>query len=384
MTAFSVIVPCWGTEPYLHRCIDSILRQSYQDFELILVDDGSPDACGSICDKYALADDRVKVFHKKNAGVSMARNVGLDAAQGKYVLFVDSDDYLLPEALDTLWKTEQAHPADYLYFQHMEPDETGKASVQQEQNADCVLLSTEEERLRFLRNLIVVRQYSWAVWSGCFDRDVIEQNKLRFISECNNFGEDLAFTFTFICYSNRIQYLNVPLYYYDTTNESSAVNKSKGTVRIDDINEVLYYIKDAYREAFKRDDFDNIHYDIIKRHTGVLYRLETEISIYRQWDDALQKLRHKRFFAEKYRSGLQNAKKNTDPRRLMRWKAALVDQYLSTLDFSAFYWKLLLWKAVYYICSFFDIVIHFPNRAAMTILGVERYTRLKRKFGRPV
>ena len=87
----SVIVPVYKVEEYLHRCVDSILSQSFTDFELILVDDGSPDNCGKICDEYAQKDSRVKVFHKPNGGVSSARNYGLDNAKGEWIAFVDSE-----------------------------------------------------------------------------------------------------------------------------------------------------------------------------------------------------------------------------------------------------------------------------------------------------
>ena len=90
----SVIVPVYKAEAYLHRCVDSILAQTFQDFEVLLIDDGSPDRSGEICDEYARKDKRVRVFHKENGGVSSARNMGLDNARGEYVCFVDSDDWL--------------------------------------------------------------------------------------------------------------------------------------------------------------------------------------------------------------------------------------------------------------------------------------------------
>ena len=94
MPIVSVIVPVYKVENVLHYCIDSILNQTYKNFELILVDDGSPDNSGKICDEYAKKDNRIKVIYKENGGVSSARNCGIDAAKGKYVCFVDSDDYV--------------------------------------------------------------------------------------------------------------------------------------------------------------------------------------------------------------------------------------------------------------------------------------------------
>ena len=94
MPLISVIVPVYKVEPYIHRCVDSILEQTYQNLEIILVDDGSPDNCPAICDEYAAKDKRVKVIHKPNGGPSDARNVGMAAATGEYLSFVDSDDWL--------------------------------------------------------------------------------------------------------------------------------------------------------------------------------------------------------------------------------------------------------------------------------------------------
>ena len=103
MPTISVIVPVYKVEPYIRQCVESVLGQTYSNFELILVDDGSPDSCGSICDEYAEKDSRVRVVHQKNAGLSAARNAGLDIAKGEYVTFIDSDDFVREEYLDSLY-----------------------------------------------------------------------------------------------------------------------------------------------------------------------------------------------------------------------------------------------------------------------------------------
>lgn len=100
----SIIVPVYNVEKYLHRCVDSILLQTFTDFELLLIDDGSTDKSVDICDKYALKDSRIRVFHKKNGGVSSARNLGIKKSSGVYILFVDSDDYLSPSHLNNYIK----------------------------------------------------------------------------------------------------------------------------------------------------------------------------------------------------------------------------------------------------------------------------------------
>ena len=98
----SVIVPVYKVEQFIHRCVDSILNQTYTNLEIILVDDGSPDRCGEICDEYAEKDSRIRVIHQKNGGPSAARNAGLDICTGEYIAFVDSDDYIEPDMLQQL------------------------------------------------------------------------------------------------------------------------------------------------------------------------------------------------------------------------------------------------------------------------------------------
>ena len=116
MEKISVIVPVYQVEPYLHLCIDSILAQTYENFELILVDDGSPDNCGAICDEYAAKDNRIIVIHQENGGLSAARNTGLDwvfaNSHSRWITFVDSDDALAPIMLETLYQEAVSHGAD--------------------------------------------------------------------------------------------------------------------------------------------------------------------------------------------------------------------------------------------------------------------------------
>ena len=108
----SVIVPVYKVEPYLRECVDSIINQTYQNLEIILVDDGSPDNCGAICDEYAAKDSRVRVIHKENGGVSSARNAGIEAATGSYIGFVDSDDWIEPDMYENLLESLQRENAE--------------------------------------------------------------------------------------------------------------------------------------------------------------------------------------------------------------------------------------------------------------------------------
>lgn len=120
----SIVVPVYKVEPYLARCVESILHQTFSDWEMILVDDGSPDRCGAICDEYAQKDKRLRVIHQANGGLSAARNTGMTYCSGDYLLFVDSDDYLAETALQFLWEKAQEGPFDIVMAGHrrVEPD----------------------------------------------------------------------------------------------------------------------------------------------------------------------------------------------------------------------------------------------------------------------
>lgn len=127
----SIIVPVYNAEKYLNRCIDSILSQTMTDFELILIDDGSKDESGRICDEYAAKDARVRVIHKPNGGVSSARNLGIDHAKGKYIIFIDSDDYwLLPNCLESLTSIMDELGCDCVRGEYQGVDERGNIVVE--------------------------------------------------------------------------------------------------------------------------------------------------------------------------------------------------------------------------------------------------------------
>ena len=116
MPKVSVIVPVYKVEQYLRQCLESVLAQTFYDYELILVDDGSPDSCGAICEAYAAGDARIRVIHQENSGQGKARNVGMDQAVGKYLIFLDSDDYWLPSTLETLYTEAERNQTQVLAF----------------------------------------------------------------------------------------------------------------------------------------------------------------------------------------------------------------------------------------------------------------------------
>ena len=142
----SVIVPIYKVEKYLHRCIDSVLAQTFTDFELILVDDGSPDNCGKICDEYAEKDNRIHVIHKENGGLSDARNAGIDWAfansDSEWITFIDSDDWIHPKYLETLYNAVKETGCEISICGYEET--TGDSPKVDDINLQAVIVSTED------------------------------------------------------------------------------------------------------------------------------------------------------------------------------------------------------------------------------------------------
>jgi len=172
----SIIVPVYNVEPYLHRCVDSILAQTFQDFELILVDDGSPDGCPAICDAYAQADSRVRVIHKSNGGLSDARNAGLDIARGEYIGFVDSDDHISPTMYQRLLELVLRNHADIAATGYIEVLPDGREVSRSHQLETELLLS----RADFIDNFFPdnKRIIAACVWNKVYRKQIFSD--LRF------------------------------------------------------------------------------------------------------------------------------------------------------------------------------------------------------------
>lgn len=209
----SVIVPVYNAEKYLHRCIDSILAQTYTDFELLLIDDGSKDQSGEICDEYAQKDTRVHVFHQENGGVSSARNLGLDNAKGEWITFVDSDDWVVCFFLEELFKGSDTD-LSICGFKIQGSDE-----IWQCQPKDC---SLDKQGIINLFESVEYRSYYSTPWCKLYRRKIIDQNGIRFNEMLKN-GEDSLFVMQYFAYTKSIKQNSNQLYFYsrDTAGAST-------------------------------------------------------------------------------------------------------------------------------------------------------------------
>lgn len=182
---FSLIVPVYNVEQYLRKCINSIIFQTFQKWELILIDDGSPDESPYICDEYALNDSRIKVIHKKNGGVSSARNCGLNIAKGQWIWYVDPDDWIAENALNELSKVVLTHNTDCVIFGIEYYDEDGN------------IVGKEERTEKKGEKHIVLESNDYAPQSIIQKRSIIESNTIRF-TEGIRMGEDLELQYKFL------------------------------------------------------------------------------------------------------------------------------------------------------------------------------------------
>lgn len=216
----SVIVPVYNVEKYLTRCIESLINQTLNFIEIILVDDGSSDKSAEICDEFACKDNRIKVIHKKNGGLGMARNSGLDVAKGEYVSFIDSDDYIDHTMYQTMYEEMKRTDSDTCYCYFMRRSFGGnlekekmyleKKTYEKIDKINEILLEMLGAPASHSKDVV----FNMSVCKGLFSRSIIEDNKIIFESERNLICEDLIFDLEYLQLSKRVSIVNKALYYY--------------------------------------------------------------------------------------------------------------------------------------------------------------------------
>lgn len=239
MFKISVIVPVYNAEKYLHRCVDSILAQTFKDFELLLIDDGSTDGSGAICDEYAQKDSRVRVFHKENGGVSSARNLGLENARGEWILFVDSDDALSLDACAGLMQMQQEY--DCIIFGIKQKS----GSIWAPTKDGSVSLSDIRRDFRYWLNTELL---STSV-NKLYKRNLIKENYPDDIS----FGEDLMFCISYLEQCDKI-YFTTDCYYLHNNDNCNSLTHYVDDRRLLDIE--CYQAK--VLEFVSKDKMENI------------------------------------------------------------------------------------------------------------------------------
>lgn len=232
----SIIVPIYNVEKYLRRCIDSILVQTYTDFELILVDDGSPDGCPAICDEYAQTDGRIRVIHRENGGLSAARNSGLDTTKGEYVTFVDSDDWVHPEYLEYLYRAAREHGGQLSACKFIK---TGTVIESEQMRYAC----TMQDGLTWFKEDHV---NGVVAWGKLYHRSLFQS--IRY--PVGKIHEDEFTTYKLLHLAGDVAVIDCKLYYY-YINENSIMHSSYSVKRLavlDAIAEQCVFFKEIGRQ----------------------------------------------------------------------------------------------------------------------------------------
>ena len=270
----SIIVPVYNVEQHLERCLESIAVEMCDDYELLLIDDGSPDNCGAICDEYAAKDSRVRVLHKENGGVSTARNLGIDQAQGEWVTFIDADDYVHPDFLSSLYAQ---HSVDLIVgsFQSVGSDETWNG-ILEENNYDASAL---KENIVNLYSLINFR----TPWGKLFRTSIICENLITFDKRIH-IGEDSLFVLTYLLYTTSIRLSSKPYYFYERGNVGS-LSQSLYSI------EHHFFAIEAFNEKLNRlHRIFGVNVQRLQRENAIIYSSKQIDYIYHNKSSLMHKL----------------------------------------------------------------------------------------------
>lgn len=249
----SVIIPVYNAEKYLCRCVDSILTQTFSNLDILLINDGSSDNSGTICDEYALKDNRIKVFHKNNGGVSDARNVGIDNASGEWITFVDADDWISHQTFQTCI----GYLSDYelVRFSATMVFDPGLMKTK-------IININEHRKIKDYFDEIFSRRTLITVWGGIYKSDIVKKYNLSFDTNIKN-GEDWLFLMQYSLNVSKIRVINTPLYYYNMYNVSSCIH----TMSIDKLFESLIPFNRISEELRNRKEFQ---YSLINGKIAIL------------------------------------------------------------------------------------------------------------------
>lgn len=249
MELISVIVPVYKVEKYLEKCVKSIQNQTYTNLEILLINDGSPDNCGKICDKLAEEDPRIKVIHKTNGGLSSARNEGIKESHGKYICFVDSDDYIHEKYCEILYKALIETNSDISVVNYKETREENVPITNTSEIFGNIAdkKTTVYEGIEIIKEILNRKTFKNIPWNKLYKSEIIKNHPFR---EGTNF-EDIYFTFELLTDINKIVFTNEEYYYYIRRGDSIANTPSEKNLNdfLDAVLYRFYEIKDKYPEV---------------------------------------------------------------------------------------------------------------------------------------
>lgn len=268
----SIIIPVYKVEKYLEKCIQSVINQTYENLQIILVDDGSPDNCGKICDEYAKKDHRIEVIHKSNGGLSDARNKGLEIAKGEYIGFVDSDDYIEADMYEVLYNLLKQYNADVGICNFYTVSQC-KIAIK---NVDSGI--KEYTRIEILKEILLDNNIQSYAWNKLYKKDLFDEIKYPVGKKY----EDIGTTFYLLEKCNKVVVTGKPEYYYINRQDSIVNNVTETTIT--DYIELIMQRYDYIEENIK--ELSNYNKNYLKR---ILKTAEQDIKSLKEVGDYTKK-----------------------------------------------------------------------------------------------
>lgn len=304
----SIIIPVYNVEAYLDECVRSVCNQTYRNLEIILVNDGSTDGSGLKCDNWEKKDNRIRVIHKINGGLSSARNAALDIAQGTYIYFCDSDDYIASDLIEkTILHMDKGY--DLVAFEYNEVYDDGTIKPYAYHKTGSFEINNQDEKNDFMTHIVLSSRIGWSACTRIYRRYIIEEYKLRFADNRVIFSEDLFFTTCYCAHVKKVLSLDTLLYFY-RQRENSIMGENTVKLNINRMNEcgkeILKHFSEYEDCKSLVDIFPVIHFMIIN---NVINRYQTivEPSLKRLRNDILEDLVDYEFFNQQMKE-LKNYK----------------------------------------------------------------------------
>ena len=279
MPKVSIIIPIYNVEKYLDRCVQSVINQTLQDIEIILVDDESPDGCPQMCDEYARKDNRVKVVHKKNAGLGFARNSGLEVATGEYVTFLDSDDFVDKDTYRQIYENILKNELEICYFTYCRYLNDGTI-IHESHLGDEKLYIGKEQTERFMLDMVGKvynnpdsEYHIMSVCFGVYKTDIIKRNNVKFVSEREIASEDLIFHIDLLPYITRIGYLPKEFYYYYVN--TGSITFTYSDAKYNSYIKLIETVKSKLSERYDAEKYEPHYYTQVLRVYKMLFRFES-------------------------------------------------------------------------------------------------------------
>lgn len=239
MAKVSVIIPIYKVEKYLSRCLDSVVNQTLEDIEIVLVDDGSPDSCPEICDRYAKKDSRIKVIHKKNEGLGYARNSGMLIATGEYIAFLDSDDYVSKDMYEKVYSELKRTDADCCVTGYVVKKDSGD-EIRKENPLGTAVYKNDDIIIKVLAGMLGSKpnqvrdtDVGMSVWKCVYRKELLQEKGILFPSERELISEDIIFQIRVLPQVKRVCTLSEGMYYYCENSNSQSLTKTYSKDKFD-------------------------------------------------------------------------------------------------------------------------------------------------------